>query len=114
MVDHDSDEELVKVDAKAAEAIDRHCDQGPVACIQVRHLLHSGGFSAGGRPGYQTATSVCVLCLRAHTPSTAAYQLLEWIPSQACHLEGPVFRHLRPWCQTQWGAPSPFRPWLVF
>ena len=35
MVDHDSDEELVKVDAKAAEAIDLHCDQGPVACIQV-------------------------------------------------------------------------------
>ena len=36
MVDHDSDEELVKVDAKAAEAIDAHCDQGPIACIQVR------------------------------------------------------------------------------
>ena len=38
VVDHDSDEELVKVDAKAAEAIDLHCDQGPVACIQVSSL----------------------------------------------------------------------------
>ena len=37
-MDHDSDEELVRVDAKAAEAIDRHCDQGPVACIQVSGL----------------------------------------------------------------------------
>ncbi len=36
VVDHDSDPELVRVDAKAAEAIDLHCDQGPVACIQVR------------------------------------------------------------------------------
>ena len=36
MVDHDSDEELVRVDAKAAEAIDAHCDRGPIACIQVR------------------------------------------------------------------------------
>ena len=38
VVDHDSDEELVRVDQKAAEAIDLHCDQGPVACIQVRGL----------------------------------------------------------------------------
>ena len=37
-MDHDSDEELVRVDAKAAEAIDLHCDQGPVACIQVSSL----------------------------------------------------------------------------
>jgi len=35
VVDHDSDEELVRVDAKAAEAIDLYCDQGPIACIQV-------------------------------------------------------------------------------
>lgn len=38
VVDHDSDVELVRVDAKAAEAIDLHCDQGPVACIQVGSL----------------------------------------------------------------------------
>jgi hypothetical protein len=35
VVDHDSGEELVKVNAKAAEAIGLHCDEGPVACIQV-------------------------------------------------------------------------------
>lgn len=42
MVEHDSDEELVKVDAKAAEAIDAHCDQGPIACIQVECLSAPG------------------------------------------------------------------------
>ena len=40
-MDHDSDEALVRVDAKAAEAIDLHCDQGPVACIQVSSLSAS-------------------------------------------------------------------------
>ena len=39
LVDHDRDPDLVRVDEQAAEAISSCCKDGPLACIQARHML---------------------------------------------------------------------------